>query len=65
MHVVGAGAHWGRELPGVVSSHGGDGAGLVKDGGDDAMERERGKMKIAWRYEKLGDFGAGTSGARG
>lgn len=61
VHVVGAGAHWGRELPGVVSSHSGGG---FKDGGDDAVERERGKMKIAWRYEKLGDFGAGTAGAR-
>lgn len=65
VHVVGVGAHWGRELPGVVSSHIGGGGGVVKDGGEDSTEREGGKMKIAWRYEKWGDFGGGTSGARG
>lgn len=65
VHVVGVGAHWGKELPGVVPSHIGGGVGLTKDGGDDAVERQKGRMKIAWRYEKLGDFGAGASGARG
>ena len=63
VHVVGVGAHWGQELPGVVSSH--IGVGLIKDGGDDAVESQKRRMKIAWRYEKLGDFGAGASGARG
>lgn len=65
VHVVGVGAHWGRELPGVVSSHIGGGEGVIKDGGGDAVESDRGKMKIAWRYEKLGDVVAGPSGARG
>lgn len=59
VHVVGLGPHWGRELPGVVSS------GFVKDGGEDVVEKDRERMKIAWRYEKMGDFVTGTSSARG
>lgn len=65
VHVVGVGTQWGRELPGVVSSHISGRGGVVKDGGNDWVERESGRMKIAWRYEKLGDFVAGSSTARG
>lgn len=55
MHVVGIGEQWGRELPGVTGEIGGNGgkaAGAVVD---------KEKMKIAWRYERLGEFGAGSS----
>lgn len=45
VHVVGTGEGWGRELPGLVV----EGKGEVgkEEGG------EGGKMKIAWRYERL------------
>jgi hypothetical protein len=54
VHVVGMPEHWGRELPGVV-------------GDSEKKEKpveSREKMKIAWRYEHLGQFGASTN-ARG
>jgi elongator complex protein 4 len=54
VHVVGLPEQWGRELPGVV-------------GDLDKSEKKREaseKMKIAWRYERLGQFGA-DSAARG
>ena len=60
VHVVGAGEQWGRELPGLVRAGGAVGkeseAGAVVD---------KEKMKIAWRYERLGEFGAGTAASRG
>lgn len=47
VHVVGVPEGWGRELPGVV-----------EDGTKGAeKEPDREKMKIAWRYERLGGFG--------
>ncbi|KAF2129640.1 paxneb superfamily protein-like protein [Dothidotthia symphoricarpi CBS 119687] len=47
VHVVGMGEVWGRELPGIAES----GSDKRKEG------RERAeKMKIAWRYEGLGQF---------
>ncbi|KAJ9669552.1 Elongator subunit elp4 [Coniosporium apollinis] len=52
VHVVGVGEQWGRELPGLVGA-----AGEERDG-KEKRERDREKMKIAWRYERLGDFGA-------
>ncbi|MCJ1235738.1 hypothetical protein MMC14_003709 [Varicellaria rhodocarpa] len=57
VHVVGVGEHWGRELPGL----------LGEDRNEKVKLQESEKMKIAWRYEKLGEFGAGTSasGLRG
>lgn len=59
VHVVGAGEQWGRELPGLVGAGGAVGkeseAGAVVD---------KEKMKIAWRYERLGEFGAGTAASR-
>ena len=60
MHVVGVGEQWGRELPGLVGA--GGAVGKESEAGA-AMEKE--KMKIAWRYERLGEFGAGAAGSRG
>ena len=59
VHVVGVGEHWRRELPGLVGA---------SDGIEHTESRKRGveeKMKIAWRYEGLGEFGAGRDGLRG
>ena len=53
VHVVGLPEQWGRELPGVVDEKGKNKSG---DEGD--------KMKIAWRYENLGQFGS-TASSRG
>ena len=53
VHVVGVGEQWGRDLPGCTGVHGG--AEKV-DVPDDQGSKAR--MKIAWRYERLGDFGA-------
>ncbi|KAL9038389.1 MAG: hypothetical protein Q9214_005299 [Letrouitia sp. 1 TL-2023] len=53
VHAIGVGEQWGRELPGV--------ARLENDtrSGPSSVEKE--KMKIAWRYERLGDFGTRAS----
>ena len=59
VHVVGVGEPWGRELPGLVPGAGIDAEDEVKVG----VDRE--KMKIAWRYENLGDFDARASNIRG
>ena len=54
VHVVGVGEQWGRELP--------DALGAVGDNdGESSKSFKNEKMKIAWRYESLGNFGAGTS----
>ncbi|KAK6586976.1 hypothetical protein PZA11_000266 [Diplocarpon coronariae] len=48
VHVLGMHEEWGRELPGMAA-------------GEDRKVDLRGneeKMKIAWRYERLGEFGA-------
>lgn len=52
LHVVGVGDAWVRELPGVA----------VETGSSSGKERSaegegNNKMKIAWRYEKLGQAG--------
>lgn len=60
VHVVGVGEQWGRELPGLV----GIGGAIGKES-EAAAAVEKEKMKIAWRYERLGEFGAGTAGSRG
>ena len=60
MHVLGVGEHWGRELPGLVGA--GDATGKESEAGA-TVDKE--KMKIAWRYERLGEFGSGTAGSRG
>lgn len=59
MHVVGVGEQWGRELPGLVGTAGNE---ITKEV-EVASDKE--KMKIAWRYERLGEFGAGGAGSRG
>jgi elongator complex protein 4 len=48
VHVVGMGEVWGRELPGIAENRGDSGR---KEGKERAE-----KMKIAWRYEGLGQF---------
>ena len=53
VHVLGMNEAWGRELPGLG----------VEDGSKKAEARQNDeKMKIAWRYERLGEFGAGARG---
>jgi len=57
VHVVGVGEQWGRALPGLVEA---------AEGPEDKEPRAKEeKMKIAWRYERLGEFGAGIAGSRG
>lgn len=60
VHVVGVGQQWGRELPGLVGA-----AGAVGEESDAGAAGNKEKMKIAWRYERLGEFGAGSAGSRG
>ncbi|CZT25661.1 related to RNA polymerase II elongator complex, subunit ELP4 [Ramularia collo-cygni] len=48
VHIVGAGEQWVRELPGVSDDKGRD---------KHAKVAEEEKMKIAWRYERLGQAG--------
>ncbi|KAI4278572.1 MAG: hypothetical protein LQ337_000904 [Flavoplaca oasis] len=59
VHIVGVGEPWGRDLPAVAKTAGVE---SMKVESQKAPEKER--MKIAWRYERLGDFGAGPSSAR-
>ncbi|PVH80394.1 PAXNEB family protein [Cadophora sp. DSE1049] len=51
VHVLGMNEAWGRELP-----------GLGVEGSSKKVEARQNdeKMKIAWRYERLGEFGAGA-----
>ena len=57
LHVVGVPEPWRRSLPGLVGS---------ADAVDEKSEKRKDeKMKIAWRYERLGEFGAGIAGSRG
>jgi hypothetical protein len=55
VHVLGLPEQWGRELPGAVA---------VSDTKDKGREKND-KMKIAWRYETLGQFGSSPAGTRG
>lgn len=52
VHVVGVPEEWGRGLPGLVEGKDG---GRGTEGSEGEAEKE--KMKIAWRYERLGQFG--------
>jgi hypothetical protein len=54
--VVGEGEHWGRELPGLVDVESKESS--PSKGKDNEIDR----MKIAWRYESLGDFGTSRRG---
>lgn len=53
VHVIGVGEQWGRDLPGLVGTADGE----ERSKGELVENRE--KMKIAWRYERLGEFGVG------
>ena len=53
VHVVGAGEAWARELPGVV------GGAAEADGERRRTGKDEERMKIAYRYERLGPFGEG------
>ncbi|OAP62938.1 hypothetical protein AYL99_02165 [Fonsecaea erecta] len=53
VHVVALPEQWGRELPGVVAV-----GESEKRGESTTPVAETEKMKIAWRYESLGQFGA-------
>ena len=55
--VVGFGEQWARELPGLTGSNNGE--------NETKAGAEKEKMKIAWRYERLGEYGVGTAGSRG
>ncbi|KAF2752737.1 PAXNEB-domain-containing protein [Pseudovirgaria hyperparasitica] len=56
--VVGVGESWGRELPGLVdvSDESGNSSKNME-----RREEDKERMKIAWRYERLGEFGAEKS----
>ncbi|CAZ80544.1 unnamed protein product [Tuber melanosporum] len=56
--VIGFGENWVRDLPAVV----GDAEKTDSESGGKLKEGER--MKIAWRYERLGEFGSGIGGSR-
>lgn len=57
VHVVGMPEQWGRTLPGLIGP---------ADAADEKPDKKKGeRMKIAWRYEQLGEFGAGVAGSRG
>ena len=65
VHIVGMGEGWGRELPGLVGARG-DGGREVGSGVKEERkegEREGEKMKIAWRYERLGEVGGSRGGS--
>ncbi|OJD24274.1 hypothetical protein ACJ73_04366 [Blastomyces percursus] len=56
LHIIGVGEQWGRALPGLV---------IAGEAADNKPNKSAGeKMKIAWRYERLGEFGAGVAGSR-
>lgn len=59
VHVVGVGEQWGRELPGLV------GPAEAQSESDSPRKETPERMKIAWRYERLGEFGSGAAGPRG
>lgn len=56
--VIGAGDRWGSSLPGAMG---------VADYSEEvqAHKGSQEKMKIAWRYERLGEYGSGIGGSKG
>jgi elongator complex protein 4 len=63
--VVGVGQAWGRELPGIVEGKGEKGGmemGRVARGMEGMTEKQKERMKIAWRYERLGEHGSELGG---
>ncbi|OJJ62075.1 hypothetical protein ASPSYDRAFT_40676 [Aspergillus sydowii CBS 593.65] len=56
VHVIGMPEQWGRTLPGLIGP---------AEAAEEKSDRRKGdRMKIAWRYERLGEFGTGVAGAR-
>jgi len=53
VHCLGVGESWSRELPGI--------AAVEKSPRTEDKKLAEDKMKIAWRYERLGEFGAGVA----
>lgn len=51
--VIGTGDRWAKDLPAVTKLD-------VKENYKE--KNHSGKMKIAWRYERLGEFGSGIGG---
>ena len=58
VHLVGVGEAWTKELPGVIGAA--DAAGDMRSGKNVKVDEE--KMKIAWRYERLGQHEANRAG---
>ena len=54
VHVVGVQEQWTRELPDVIEQ---TSSGV---NGETNKSDDKDVMKIAWRYERFGDFGSGT-----
>ena len=61
IHVVGVGEQWVRELPGIA----GTASTKSERGNVSSNSGQQEKMKIAWRYERLGEFGAVSGSSRG
>ena len=57
VHVVGMPERWGRDLPGLIEEQ-----AIHKESHQPAENVANEKMKIAWRYERMGEFGASSRG---
>ena len=57
VHVVGMPERWGRDLPGLIEDQ-----SAHEEFKKPVESSVDGKMKIAWRYERLGEFGASSRG---
>lgn len=53
VHVLGMNEAWGRDLPGFTGAK----EGVLNRDDEKGVTADR--MKIAWRYERLGEFGRG------
>ncbi|EGD88810.1 hypothetical protein H112_03730 [Trichophyton rubrum D6] len=56
VHVVGFERQWAATLPGLI--------GAAEASESSPSRNKEDKMKIAWRYERLGGFGFGIAGSR-
>ncbi|KAF2149019.1 PAXNEB protein superfamily [Myriangium duriaei CBS 260.36] len=59
VHIVGVGQQWTRELPGLIGVADAGQQGLAEPSSKTAGDE---KMKIAWRYERLGQHDASRPG---
>lgn len=57
VHVVGFDRQWAATLPGLI--------GTAEASESSSARTKEDKMKIAWRYERLGGFGLGIASSRG